>query len=66
MQSGKTRYRLVQIGTTWSKLLQLGATWFLVPPELAQPENFPHLEEVKVTVNEDPPTAEEMEYVEDI
>ena len=63
MKSGAAWCRLVQIGTTWSKLPQLGATWCLVPPELAQPENFPHLDEVKVTVNEDPPTAEEMEHV---
>ena len=34
-----------------------------IPPEQAQQENFTHLEDVKVTVNEDPPTAEEMEDV---
>lgn len=34
-----------------------------IPPEQAQQENFPHLEDVKVTVNEDPPTAEGMEHV---
>jgi len=28
-----------------------------------QPENFPHSENVKVTVNEDPLTLEEMEHV---
>ena len=34
-----------------------------MPPKRAQPENFPHSENVKVTVNEDPPTLEEMQHV---
>lgn len=34
-----------------------------IPPEQAQQETFPHLEDVKVTVNKDPPTAKEMEHV---
>ena len=34
-----------------------------MPPKRAQPENFPHSENVKVTVNEDPPTLEEKEHV---
>ena len=34
-----------------------------MPPKRAQPENFPHSENVQVTVNEDPPTLEEMEHV---
>lgn len=34
-----------------------------IPPVQAQQENFPHLEDVKVTVNKDPPTAKEMEHV---
>ena len=34
-----------------------------LPPEVAQPENFPHFEDVKGTVNEDQPTAEEMDHV---
>ena len=34
-----------------------------MPPKRAQPENFPHSKNVKVTVNEDPPTLEEMEHV---
>ena len=50
-------------GAAWCRLVQIGTTWCLVPPELAQPENFSLLDEVKVTVNEDPPTAEEMEHV---
>ena len=33
-----------------------------MPPKRGQPENFPHSENVKVTVNEDPPTLEEMEH----
>ena len=42
-------------GAAWCRLVQIGTTWCLVPPELAQPENFPLLDEVKVTVKEDPP-----------
>ena len=34
-----------------------------IPPEQAQQENFPHLEDVKVTVNKDLPTTKEMEHV---
>ena len=34
-----------------------------IPPEQCQQENFPYLQDVKVTVNEDPPTAEEMDHV---
>ena len=32
-------------------------------PEQCQQENFPYLQDVQVTVNEDPPTAEEMDHV---